>query len=383
MLRCWQRFWQLRPFDYLELPWADEAPALRRWLSGLSRAEIDDLEENPDALSEALTPFIADAPQLAELVALPLFPRRPLTVDPRGDFRVPGRKWEQIRAFAESLPYRGGPLLEWCAGKGHLGRVLAQGYDAEVESIEWEGALCRNGAELAARHGIPLKFHNLDVLSPEVAEVLQPEHHAVALHACGDLHRRLIELAPRRGSRAVSISPCCYHLTVDEIYRPYSAPAKASKLALTRFDLQLSQQETVTGGRRIRRMREQEMVWRLGFDLLQRELRGTDRYLTIPSMSKSLLQNGFPDFCRWAAQQQNLQLPEDIDFPAYESRGAQRRLEVARIELVRHLFRRPLELWLVFDRALGLEEAGYTVTLGAFCEKPLTPRNILIHAELP
>lgn len=100
-------------------------------------------------------------------------------------------------------------------------------------------------------------------------------------------------------------------------------------------------------------------------------------------MSKSLLQNGFPDFCRWAAQQQNLQLPEDIDFPAYESRGAQRRLEVARIELVRHLFRRPLELWLVFDRALGLEEAGYTVTLGAFCEKPLTPRNILIHAELP
>ena len=372
----------MRPFDYLELPWADQAPALRNWLSGLSRQQIDALEENSDALSEALTPFIPDAPQLAELVALPLFPRRQLIVDQRSDFRVPGRKWEQILAFAESLPYAGGPLLEWCAGKGHLGRVLAQGHGAAVESIERESNLCRTGAELAARSGTPLQFHNLDVLSGEVEEVLKPEHHAVALHACGDLHRRLIELAPRRHSRALSISPCCYHLTVDEIYRPYAAPAKASKLALTRFDLQLSQQETVTGGQRIRRMREQEMIWRLGFDLLQRELRGRDAYLTIPSMSKSLLQNGFPDFCRWAAQQQGLPLPENIDFQFYESRGAKRRLEVARIEIVRHLFRRPLELWLVLDRALGLEEAGYRVTLGAFCKKPLTPRNILIHAEL-
>ncbi|MNF11686.1 hypothetical protein D3C80_2129510 [compost metagenome] len=51
------------------------------------------------------------------------------------------------------------------------------------------------------------------------------------------------------------------------------------------------------------------------------------------------------------------------------------------LELPRSLFRRPLELWLLLDRALFLEEQGYQVMLGSFCQAQLTPRNILLLAE--
>ena len=51
------------------------------------------------------------------------------------------------------------------------------------------------------------------------------------------------------------------------------------------------------------------------------------------------------------------------------------------LERLRNLFRRPLELWLVLDRALFLEEQGYSVRLGTFCDYPLTPRNLLLLAE--
>ncbi len=51
------------------------------------------------------------------------------------------------------------------------------------------------------------------------------------------------------------------------------------------------------------------------------------------------------------------------------------------LELVRGLFRRPLELWLLLDRALFLEEQGYQVRLGTFCAHELTPRNLLLLAE--
>ena len=44
--------------------------------------------------------------------------------DRRLDAGVPGRKRAQIEAFAAHLPAAGLPLLEWCAGKGHLGRRL-------------------------------------------------------------------------------------------------------------------------------------------------------------------------------------------------------------------------------------------------------------------
>ncbi len=51
------------------------------------------------------------------------------------------------------------------------------------------------------------------------------------------------------------------------------------------------------------------------------------------------------------------------------------------LELLRALFRRPLETWLLLDRALYLEEQGYRVTLGTFCEPTLTPRNALLLAH--
>ena len=50
-------------------------------------------------------------------------------------------------------------------------------------------------------------------------------------------------------------------------------------------------------------------------------------------------------------------------------------------ELLRSLFRRPLELWLVLDRALYLQEQGFQVTLGTFCAAQLSPRNLLLLAE--
>ena len=57
--------------------------------------------------------------------------------------------------------------------------------------------------------------------------------------------------------------PCCYHLIRTSHYRPLSGPAKASVLQLAKSDLKLPLQETVTGGARIARLREQEVAWRL------------------------------------------------------------------------------------------------------------------------
>jgi len=55
--------------------------------------------------------------------------------------------------------------------------------------------------------------------------------------------------------------------------------------------------------------------------------------------------------------------------------------EVRNLELLRNLFRRPLELWLLLDRALYLQEQGYHVKLGTFCDYQLSPRNLLLLAE--
>src|SRR5690606_12966336 len=96
--------------------------------------------------------------------------------------------------------------------------------------------------------------------------------------------------------------------------------------------------------------------------------------------SHGRLPEDFAGFCHWAAAQKHVTLTPSIDRAAFEAQGWERTSRVRRWELIRHLFRRPLEMWLVLDRVVWLEEVGFDVELCQFCERHLTPRNLLIKA---
>jgi hypothetical protein len=52
-----------------------------------------------------------------------------------------------------------------------------------------------------------------------------------------------------------------------------------------------------------------------------------------------------------------------------------------RLSIPRHACRRALELWLAFDLAEYLETCGYEPSLSTFCDRQLTPRNLLLTAR--
>lgn len=380
LLTCYQRWWQYQPYHHLTMPFADEAPTLVSLLNGLTLAELADLDADMAALGKLLAPWIAEGEVLQRLSQLSLFTPEPVSCTKEMALHMPGRKLAQIEAFTACLPAHQGPYLEWCAGKGHLGRLVSCHRHAAVLSLELQQPLCEEGRQLAERDGANMTFICADAFAPESAALIAPEHHAMALHACGELHTHLLTQVAERGASGVTISPCCYHLIRSAEYRPLSRAARASALRLAKIDLKLPLQETVTGGARITRLREQEVVWRLAFDCLQREVRGVNEYLPVPNMQKSLLTGSFAAFCDWAAERKGIVLPAGLDYDGFVARGEVRFGDVFRMELVRHLFRRPLEVWLALDRALYLQEQGYRVELGEFCAKPMTPRNIVIRA---
>ena len=123
------------------------------------------------------------------------------------------------------------------------------------------------------------------------------------------------------------------------------------------------------------------MAWRLAFDLLQRQLRSIDEYLPTPSLPPAWLDKSFANYCQDLAALKQLPTPAKQDWQQLEQQGWQRLAEVRNLELLRGLFRRPLELWLLLDRALYLQEHGYTVRLGTFCSRQQSPRNLLLLAE--
>ena len=379
-----QALWRPRPFTEHILRWESAHPELATWLRHRSLADAEAAHNQPAEL-QAPAPFpelAATATRLSHIEELPA--SEPPRADNRQSTDVPGRKWLQIQAFAACLQFNEKPRhwLDWCAGKGHLGRQLAR-EGAALTCLEWDAALVEDGARLSTRLGITANHQCQDVLAADTTQHLQTEHTPVALHACGDLHVRLLQLAIDKQCRQLAIAPCCYNRTRLDHYQPLSRTVQSSSLRLSRDDLGLPLSETVTAGAREKRNRDQSMAWRLGFDLLQRNLRGQDEYLSTPSLPSAWLKKSFEDYCRDLAELKQLPAPGSEDWQALERQGWQRLAEVRNLELLRSLFRRPLELWLLLDRALLLEEQGYHVRLGSFCPSELTPRNLLLLAERP
>ncbi|MGC5700069.1 methyltransferase [Pseudomonas sp. NFXW11] len=377
-----QALWRPRPFQHLQLPWETAHPQLAQWLRQRSLEDAEAAHHQPQQLA-APAPFGQLAEQslalgaVGELPASTLAPiRQRLSVD------VPGRKWQQIEAFAACLQFDRVPghWLDWCSGKGHLGRRLLQP-GQQLTCLEYDPALVASGEQLSQHHGLPARHVQQDVLGADAATQLHAGYCPVALHACGDLHVRLLQLASQQGCPQLAIAPCCYNRTSASHYQGLSIAARASGLHLSLDDLALPISETVTAGARVRRQRDSSMARRLGFDLLQRQLRGVDAYLPTPSLPSHWLDKPFADYCRDLAALKELSTVGQQDWPALEAAGWQRLAQVRNLELLRGLFRRPLELWLVLDRALFLEEQGYQVRLGTFCPAPLTPRNLLLLAE--
>lgn len=382
-LEAHQALWRPRPFVHLALPWEAEHPQLARWLRqrSLADAEADHLE--PQRLLDAPEPFAALARRSAELITIGRLPTRALPArTARAETEIPGRKLAQIEAFASALSYAEPTThwVDWCAGKGHLGHRLSQAGGA-LTCLERDPALVRAGQTLAERLGSACEHLQQDVLCDSGSFHLLARHTPVALHACGDLHVRLLQRASSAGCQQLAIAPCCYNRSADEHYQPLSSTAAASALRLDRTDLGLPLSETVTGGARVRRQRDHSMARRLGFDLLQRQVRGTDAYLPTPSLPVTWLARPFADYCRQLAALKGFAISDEHDWPGLEERGWQRLAQVRNLELLRNLFRRPLELWLNLDKALYLQECGYRVRLGSFCDTATTPRNLLLLAE--
>jgi len=372
-----RQYWQILPFSYLALPWL-ENQTLNQALSTLSLQDIDEIDVNNKQLRQFVGSLInVDLDIIDDLQD---FSMPAVDVSPHFSAGIKGRKWAQIQQFSALIPPQNSPILEWCAGKGHLGRLLSHQQARNVLSLEWQSQLCEQGNALANKHQVPQRVEQVDVFTSDVENLIESRYHAVALHACGDLHVRLLKLGTQQKLSRLSLAPCCYHLIQSQSYVPLSTLGLQSRLSLSKQDLSLSMQQSVVSSAREQQHRMTEVSWRLAFDLIQRDVRNINEYLPLPSIKQSMLTGSFATFCGWAAAQKNIVLPDDLDYNAYELSGGERFLIIRQIEVVTHAFRQLLERWLLLDRVLFLKEHHYDVSLFNFCASSMTPRNAMIQA---
>ncbi len=346
------------------------------WLLARSENDLESLEPSLDVaratIHARLATLVCEGIELAHLDPLP---RR--SIPPRGAraYGVPARKLIQLESFVPRLVPA--TFVDWCAGKGHLGRTIARLWSRAGTAFEIDPVLVRAGEALAARERADLAFRNVDVLGPlDHADVAGRS--IVALHACGHLGDRALQVATAAGASGIAWAPCCFHRGRTG-FEPWSVAGRVLG-SLTKEDLRLpTTDETVTTPR-VRWQRRTAMAYRLGLDSLRAEATGQTAYVAFKSVPDPWLRDGFEGFCRRMASRFAIPLPSAPDWERAERIGRERTARARRLGLVRAAFRRPLEVWLDLDRAAWLEEQGLEVEIGTFCERTVTPRNVLVNA---
>lgn len=374
LLSDYRPLWQFQP---MQGQWPQLPAALRSQLQCLTLAQCSAIDADA-ALQrqyfQTLLPAVFDA-----LPALPLYQGGVAAQPFWLSTDIPGRKWQQISLFAAATALPSLPVLEWCAGKGHLGRLIAFSQQRRVHSLEWQQSLCDAGAAKAQQLGVMQQFSQVDVLTADTAGYFQADQQWLALHACGDLHRVGLKQAIASRTQAIDLLPCCYHLQQAACYQPLSFATQASPLQLDKAALRLAVQQSCTGGERVRRLSQTEMLWRQIWRLWACQ-QGRD-YQPLRSVGKHWFSGELADFLQFAATQHQLAAPSASETAALLQQAQQALLSQRQLEVLQHLFRRPLELWLVLDMVLALQQAGYEVSLTQLCADQLTPRNLLLQAR--
>lgn len=372
-------YWRVSPFTTAQPAWMEEHPELAAACLGLSDEQAEALDREPQALQAWLAPQLPLLGDVDTALQVPMAAAPKTLGNARWSNGIPGRKWAQIEAFAAQIPEDEHPLLDWCSGKAHLGRSLARQQPRPLHAVERNPTLCAQGKALAQQAGVKAHYQCKDVLQQAVEA--PPKARVLALHACGDLHRQLIQSPLLDAAQSLHLAPCCYHLWLEEGFCPLSSAASAQDLQLDRNQVQLAVQDTVNAPAAELRKQATLAAWRLGFDCLQRDLRGVDEYLQTPSLPHRLLAEGFPALCHRLAAHKGLSIGTEPNWAQLEERGWERLRQARRLQLVRHGFRRAIEMWLVLDLAARLEERGFAVSLQQFCPREISPRNLLISAH--
>ena len=127
-LKTHTQLWQFDTFARLDNPWKTTYPELSALLEQESLEKEGLEKENESFYAEVfrLCPDLKTALNFSIPDLVDQSPQRTLTNDVPSyvSAGIKGRKWSQIQAFVAHTP-KANNYVEWCAGKGHLGKLLA------------------------------------------------------------------------------------------------------------------------------------------------------------------------------------------------------------------------------------------------------------------
>ena len=280
-------------------------------------------------------------------------------------------------------------VIDIGGGVGHLSRILGSYFSTEATCIDINQEFLTQGEinykRLHPKHIANVKFHNMDIKKTPLENfnhtmnLFNANAFVVGLHSCGQLSSKLLQAAVHYQVRGILNFGCCYFKYDHSRYEHLSMHAKSNPLFINEQGLTLATRAHTFISKQDFHNKFQVKSFRFGLHLLLYELLEQKQFITMGDSPIKDYFNGFSSYVLKKLEERHIKhtLTAKVIDNYFSEQDIQKKIrKMFLCNLIRWFFGRPLELYILLDRAVYMQEHGYHTTLTQYFDEKISPRNV-------
>jgi SAM-dependent methyltransferase len=335
--------------------------------------------------------------EMEELTRLPEF-NREITSHPFDAFaflKIKPKKEHEIKILSKAVDQlmRENQLeqvVDIGGGIGYLAQSIANYYFYPVTSIDMDPILQNTGRQRNLKnqkkgsHLVNYLQEKLELGNEKLVPLFTPKTISLGLHTCGDLANTHLEIAIKAESGALINLGCCYYkLSKNNTYNISNFSKSNNNLRLNMYALTLATLAHKQMGHWDFQFKNMVKNYRYAFHMYLYHEKGITDFVSVGNSSQRYYEGDFASYAKEQMKRldiENKQSDESLNHFFQDPARTRLIRKMILAGILRGIYGRPLELYLLLDRALYLEENGYKTQLIPFFDEELSPRNIGIQA---
>jgi len=274
-------------------------------------------------------------------------------------------------------------------GVGHLSRILGGYFNTPSACIDINQEFLRQGEinskRLHPQNAHNISFYNFDIKKTptqdfnNIKNLFNQNTFMVGLHSCGQLSSKLLQAAVYYQVKGIINFGCCYFKYDQPQYEQLSKAAKSNPLLINEQGLTLATRAHTYISKQDYYNKYQVKSYRFGLHLLLYEMLGKKAFITMGDCPIRDYFNGFSAYALKKLKEHQIthRLTHQKIDDYFHSVSIQKQIKrMFLCNLIRWFFGRPLELYILVDRAVFMQENSYHTTLSHYFDDKISPRNV-------
>lgn len=390
VMLCYPNVWEHYPLEWVEF--LETLPEETLFLLEKKEYRGINLPSSLKKLYEEVSEFNSIPQKYSDLAGEQTHP-----YDHYSFLKIKPKKEHEIRVLAPIISkiYQTNKLdevIDIGGGIGKLAQVLSNYFNLKVTSLDMDPLLQKTGLDrnkLNAKNPQNLvNYQNVKIQNGDFAltNIFSGNKLSVGLHTCGDLANSQFDLSIEGKTKSLVNLGCCYYrLSRTNRYNISQVSQSQKNLNLNMYALTLATRAHVKLDHWDYEYKSIVKNYRYTLHMYLYDVLGITEQVNCGNSVEKLYRSDFATYAREQLKRVNLTTKdsdESLNLYYHDPKRLKLVNQMILSAIIRGIFGRPLELYLLVDRCLYLKEHGYQVQLLELFDEVESPRNLAIIGNL-